>query len=760
MAKIGRNKPCPCGSGRTFKHCHGGVAQQERLQRALTASAAHPKLHQAREHQRQAQQGLGKPIISTEVAGHRIVAAGSRVYYGKAWRTFPDFLMYFLGNALGGQLGNAELAKPEAEMHPVALWHRKVCQLQAEYRQKPNEIFGTPETGATRAYLELAYDLYLLEHNAELRKILIARLRVPDQFLGALSEIRAAGMFVRAGFSIKFEDESDSRRTHCEYEARRHSSGKAFSVEVKTKHWGSFPNNDAEGHRKVRIRVGRLLRDALEKEAEHERLVFIELAMPDEAPERLSEPREPWWMQAVLDGIRETEELLRGQGKAVPAARVIVCNHPYQFHLESTRSLVGFVCQGFGPTDFRTNQLSPTIREAAQLREKHADFLALWNSVKKHRHIPQTFDGSSPHLASGDNHPPRLIVGQRYQVPNATGQQVAATLEQAVAIPSEKRIYGIYRTDPGERFICTNDMTDAEAKAYAEHPETFFGVVERAGSLTGPVDLYLWFLETYSKSSRDDLLRFMAGRPDIETLRQLSREELAEIFSEAMANGITARGNAAKTAAGPQPEKAATGGSMDGGQLIAKIERLHAAVGAAEDRDLSKIKATVTQTANSVTVQHDFRGDLTQAQIEHLAWGVIRAIADLKDHLNRWAAAHGHPRDMGDHAVQSSPELSLVVDLANFDKHGGHGRSGGISKLYPELKNLRRGLRITTAAQPGAMAGMQLLPTGEIRTVGDAAVTILGDVCLRDGRRIEIGYVQQRAIEAWEKAFTQLGVAT
>mgnify|MGYP000544287138 FL=1 len=23
IAKIGRNEPCPCGSGKKFKHCHG-----------------------------------------------------------------------------------------------------------------------------------------------------------------------------------------------------------------------------------------------------------------------------------------------------------------------------------------------------------------------------------------------------------------------------------------------------------------------------------------------------------------------------------------------------------------------------------------------------------------------------------------------------------------------------------------------------------------------------------------------------------------
>jgi hypothetical protein len=547
--KIGRNQPCPCGSGRKYKRCHGNTAQHERVQRAFAAGDLHLQRHQANEQRRQAQLGLGKPILSAEVSDVRFVAAGNRVYYGSAWKTFPDFLIHFLGSSLGSELGNAELLKPEADMHPVALWYRKMCTLQAAHRGKPGEIFSAPETGAARAYLELAHNLYLLEHNAELRKILIARLKVPDQFQGALSEIRTAGMFVRAGFGIKFHDETDSTRTHCEYDATRKSSGKTFSVEVKTRHWETTPKNDEEGRRAVRINVRRLLRRALAKEAEHERLVVIELAMPDETPEGAIEPSEPWWMQAALDGIADTEQMLQQHGKDVPAARVIVCNHPYHFHLETTRSVVGLVCQGIGPSDFRSGQRS-SIREAARLRAKHADFLALWTSAEKHRHIPQTFDGRSPHLAGAVN-PPQLLVGNRYEVPNANGQQVTAILEQAVAVPSERRIYGIYRSDAGQRFICTNPMTDAEALAYADNPDTFFGVVQQTGSITDPVDLYLWFRKSHAHLSRETLLERMAGRPDIETLRGLPREELAEILCEALASGVIARGEATKARSTP-----------------------------------------------------------------------------------------------------------------------------------------------------------------------------------------------------------------
>jgi preprotein translocase subunit SecA len=27
VPKVGRNEPCPCGSGRKYKHCHGALQQ-------------------------------------------------------------------------------------------------------------------------------------------------------------------------------------------------------------------------------------------------------------------------------------------------------------------------------------------------------------------------------------------------------------------------------------------------------------------------------------------------------------------------------------------------------------------------------------------------------------------------------------------------------------------------------------------------------------------------------------------------------------
>lgn len=532
MTKIGRNERCPCGSGRKYKRCHGDPGQVDRVNRALEARQIALRRHQAAEVQRKTQQGLGRPIISTEFAGHRLVATKNRVFYGRTWKTFPDFLMHYLGEVLGKELGNSELAKPEPEMHPVALWHRKVCALQAAHQKTPGEIFDSPETGAARAYLDLAYNLYLLEQNAEVRKILLKRLTNPEQFWGALSELRVAGMLVRAGFSMKFEDEGDSSATHCEYTATRAETGKAFSVEVKTRHWPVYPRDTAEGREAVRKHVTRLMRDALEKDVAHERLVIIELAMPDQAPEDQT-PIEPWWLQCAQEGIQDVASLFIRQGKVVPPVRAIVCNHPWHLHLDGTRCVTGYVFEGIGPNDFRGSQRG-SIREAARHRERHKDFLALWRSIETHRHLPQTFDGSSQHLAHGD-HLPRLLVGNRYEVPNQSGRLVNGVLEQAVASPADRQVVGIYLTDEGDRIIVQTPMTDAEIKAYQEHPDTFFGVVQKTGSITDPVDLYLWFLDSYKNSPKDNLLKLMAGRSDIEALRALPQDELAEIYCESLA---------------------------------------------------------------------------------------------------------------------------------------------------------------------------------------------------------------------------------
>src|SRR6185369_17055424 len=194
--KIGRNDPCFCGNGRKFKHCHGGpqyalpnLIAKEKLTRNLAEEGRQLlERHKAQELQRQKQQGLGRPIISTEFKGYRFVAVGNKVHYGK-WKSFADFLSNYIKTAFGSAWGNSEIAKPLEERHPVMKWYDKICHLQAKYAKGPGELFETPMTGAVSAYNRLAYNLYLIAHNGkDIQTKLIQRLTNKDNFQGAFFE--------------------------------------------------------------------------------------------------------------------------------------------------------------------------------------------------------------------------------------------------------------------------------------------------------------------------------------------------------------------------------------------------------------------------------------------------------------------------------------------------------------------------------------------------------------------------------------------
>src|SRR5215470_44205 len=122
MAKMGRNEPCHCGSGRKYKHCHG--------RHTSGPSPLNTQRLQASERIRQAQQGLGRPIIAFKSNQHQMVAVGKTLYWSPAWKTFLDFLSDYIKQKLGSNWGNAEIAKPFSERHPLMQWYDALCRYQ------------------------------------------------------------------------------------------------------------------------------------------------------------------------------------------------------------------------------------------------------------------------------------------------------------------------------------------------------------------------------------------------------------------------------------------------------------------------------------------------------------------------------------------------------------------------------------------------------------------------------------------------------
>jgi len=97
------------------KHCHGSPEYQDHIAKVVPQMLERAK---AEEIQRQKQQGLGNPIISMEMQGHRLVAVKNRLLHSKGWKTFHDFLFDCMKMSLGSEWGTAEIKKPRVTVQP------------------------------------------------------------------------------------------------------------------------------------------------------------------------------------------------------------------------------------------------------------------------------------------------------------------------------------------------------------------------------------------------------------------------------------------------------------------------------------------------------------------------------------------------------------------------------------------------------------------------------------------------------------------
>ncbi|MBK8457452.1 MAG: SEC-C domain-containing protein [Phyllobacteriaceae bacterium] len=533
MRKTGRNQKCPCGSGLKFKRCHGrhpDSPMRAHLKKSIEEELKiQSQRSDAKEIQRRLMQGAGKPIISVVHNGTRFVAVGSRLLKSQTWLTFTDFLMDYMSDTLGGEWGNAEIAKLEKDRHPLIKWYQSMCLHQKKYIDEQGKLTTMPMNGAMRGYIGLAYDLYLIEHNIELPRKLIARLKDHRQFEGALYEAYVIGRFAKAGFEIELEDEDDPTKTHSEFIATHRVTGRKFAVEAKSV---SMTSSRA-GKTDKPVAIRKKLHDALKKEADYPRIVFVEISRS----EREAEANESAWMKEMVDGITEAERNLTINGDPAPSAYLFITNRPFVHDIEALNSGGFYSATGFKIDDFPFERAARSVLEMHQLRQKHIEPYALLRAFQDHWDVPQTFDERLPAEAFGNLDQERLLIGNSYLVPNGSGKDVPAKLLSAVVMEQGKNASGIFRLHDGTAtIICQVPLSDAEMELYHQSPGTFFGEVDRnKKSSEHPLELFDFFFETYSKSTRENLLNWMASSADYERLERLSQIELAEEFCAGMA---------------------------------------------------------------------------------------------------------------------------------------------------------------------------------------------------------------------------------
>jgi len=332
------------------------------------------KQRQAAEQARRQKFGHVRPAVHADYRGYKVVAIGDDVLFSKAWRTFPDFLADYIKRVLDPVWGNAEIAKPFEQRHPIMKLYDGMCRFQQTLQAGPDGLFGFVPNGPTRAYLLLAYDLYTLRHHMALHAAVIKRLKQKDQFQGARHELFAAATCVRAGYELEYEDERDPTRRHPELIATHKATGQRIAVEAKSRHrpgvWGRPGSpQPTEG---MRVGIYGLLKDALDKPVSYPYVIFIDLNLPPFDGRLLETPWFPEIGNAVAD-------LGNKAGIQDPFNLVVFSNQPDHHRIDDAPAAGGQIVSMVG-----RNPRRPASHPEA--------IVAIHEAADKFGTIPNTFE--------------------------------------------------------------------------------------------------------------------------------------------------------------------------------------------------------------------------------------------------------------------------------------------------------------------------------------------------------------------------------
>lgn len=526
--KIGRNKPCPCGSGKKFKRCHGNL-QAHYAPDTLDVGGL-LRNSAAKERIRQTQQGLGKPLISMHWQDHQFVAVGSKLHYSKTWKTFIDFLSDYLKMKLGADWGNAEIAKPLADRHPVMQWYDAVCRLQTLCIPVPGVPSSLPVTGVVACYFSVAYGIYLLEHNVELQARLIQRLKNTGNFQGAYYELQVASAFILAGFALALEDETDPSQKHCEFNATSPITAKKYWVEAKMRAVaGELGRTTADGTQSSNplSSLVRHLNGALAKPADCERMIFLDLNA--DMPGDVSDANRPAFVRSVNKRLADYERNELSEGEK---AYVFVTNLNFHKNLDGLAQLIAWPT-GLGIPDFNNAGLF-RLSDWYMQEQKHADALRVGEGLSKLLTWPATFDGSLPSVGLGGERPP-IQIGETYLFEKAgpDGGDLLGKVTSAIMVEPEKCAMVAVHCPDGKSCLLKEPVSDAQLADYRAHSDAYFGdIVRPQKKVETPQDMFEFFMHAYAEMPREDLLGHLIGKvPEAETMET---DRLRAIYCEAM----------------------------------------------------------------------------------------------------------------------------------------------------------------------------------------------------------------------------------
>lgn len=317
VRNVSEADPCPCGSGKIFAVCH--------LPAIRTAEQMNMRYQiERREHEHLF--GEVQPVVHQNYAGYKFVAVGNELHYAKESqvKTFPDFLMRYIATCLTPDWGNGEIKKALAARHPIMQWYDALCRRQRQFEKSDDGLIKFSPDGPSMAYMLLAYDLYVLRNHGALQKRVVARLKTKGGFQGARYELFATATCIRAGFDIQHEDETDGSKTHPEFTATHRKTGQRMALEAKSRHRPGVLGFDLGGPRNDEPKAGvrNILAAAIEKDVTDPLVAFIDVNLPPEASNE-------GWFKEVVETVTSAFGLETGGSD--PFNLLVFTNQPYHY---------------------------------------------------------------------------------------------------------------------------------------------------------------------------------------------------------------------------------------------------------------------------------------------------------------------------------------------------------------------------------------------------------------------------------------------
>jgi hypothetical protein len=487
------------------------------------------RTHRAAENVRQQQQGFGKSIISSVYHGHRIVAVGNTIFWGKNWLVFQDFLFYYVRASLGFEW--CSYAQKEKSPHPIFRWLSKIEGYVGKHGSGQGPVKSRPAVGFVSGVLHLAYALYLIAHNDKVPKRLVRRLRDPTTFMPAYYEALVGAALAVAGFEIANAETKATSKPTPEFSARSKTSGKIYEVEAKRKDRWAAPTSDVNSEVFKKELEG-YVRDQIYKASKKKLLnpiFWLELSISTLSTEAD-------WRAVVgqVETIIHEAEKMTIDGEPISPVFVVVTNHTFlaneDIEGEPTFAFLGTL----HVPDYPFGR-AMEMEDALAGYDKHRDVFWMMEAWRLARTIPTTFDGTAPELLSPDGQPQRAVqIGDTLLVPDENGNEIDVRVEEISSI-GDKAIVAVYHVATNRRWLAQFPIIESETRAVARFTDAIFGKDNASPPLrdSDPFDLYDWLLKAHadttpeqlSKLFREDLgLQRYEGLSPAEARVRLARE--------------------------------------------------------------------------------------------------------------------------------------------------------------------------------------------------------------------------------------------